>query len=207
MRNFPSEDRHRDRPRHYDDRSAPRHYDERSNPRPYDDRSGSRSHNYDDRSSGHQEREYYPSSRREERLPPAPPPPPPPPPPPVPVARNPRRIENGHMVYGTNHNPDITMHESEDYKSARRGRYERSINRYEPNSARDYGSYPRNDREFGNSIREERRAVGDLYNGDSYRPREQDIDFGNFQRRDEPQSRMRHPRPYDDLENSLGYFP
>jgi hypothetical protein len=97
-------------------------------------------------------------------------------------------------------NNEITLKESDDFRDARK----RDVRPDHWSSNESQHRYPRNDREFGNSIREERRAVGDLYSDNNqYRQREE-IDLGHFQR---PGSGRPRGKPYENLEQSLGYFP
>jgi hypothetical protein len=102
----------------------------------------------------------------------------------------------------SNFNPEIYMRENRDYRESRdRPPSDREHARDEPRR------FPRNEREFGNSIREERAALGgaagefpDAYRLNDYR-RDDNYDMDMF--RGGPSG----PNRASDIERGLGYLP
>ena len=72
-------------------------------------------------------------------------------------------------------------------------KYERDLPIHE-----DSVRYPRGDRAFERSLQEERETIGDQYSdrGDNFETESANIEYGIF-----------NSRPYDRLEDTLGYYP
>lgn len=124
-----------------------------------------------------------------------------------------RRQGDDYVEYNSHFSPEIYMRDNRDPRERDRERadyhdqdYDDVYNRGYDREIEQYSRYPRQDREFGNSIREERRALGDYdydpyYRGDRdyYRDDNSQVDYDMFQGRDR--------KPYNGLEQSLGYYP
>ena len=118
-----------------------------------------------------------------------------------------RRSAREESPYRSSFNPDIEFREGKDLRRGESARQKSARHKEEGNRG---SRYPRSDREFGRSIREEHRALGDNYDDLNRRNGDDDdsqLNYGMFQRAAESRKMNGRDGNLNRLEQTLGYYP